>query len=59
MNVPPIQPFLGPLSEPRTNAILGAMLGEEFVVEKYGAPQTWGRSLKGEGSFDPPPPSIL
>jgi hypothetical protein len=33
MNVPAVQPFLQPLSEPRTNAVLGRMLGEGFTVE--------------------------
>jgi hypothetical protein len=33
MNVPPVPPFLQPLSEPRTNAVVSRMLGEDFVVE--------------------------
>ena len=37
MNVPAVEPFLTPLSEPRTNAVLAHMLGKEFVVENLGS----------------------
>jgi hypothetical protein len=42
MNVPPLPPFLGPLAEPRTHAVLEAMLGAGFVVENLASDTPMG-----------------
>ena len=48
MNVPPVQPFLDPLAEPRTNAILGAMLGDDFVVENLASDTPLGTGSEAQ-----------